>query len=131
MVNVATQCGYTANNYTQFKTLLDLYYDKGLRILLFPCNQFGSQEPGEACSIAEANMKRDPRFITTEKIDVNGSNEHALFGWLKKGASGFLVDAVKWNFTKFLIDRQGHVHPKRFAPNDEPLSMVADIEKLL
>lgn len=130
-VNVATKCGYTANNYAQLGELLDKYYDQGLRVLLFPCNQFAGQEAGEACTIAEANQQRNARFVTTEKVQVNGSGAHPIFKWLKEGASGFLVDAVKWNYTKFLVDRQGHVHPRRFAPNEEPRSMVPDIERLL
>jgi glutathione peroxidase len=111
--------------------LLNKYYDQGLRVLLFPCNQFMAQESGDSCAISATASGYNPKFIMTEKVHVNGSHTHPMFAWMKKQASGFLVNAVKWNFTKFLIDRQGHVYPLRFAPNDEPNKMIPDIEKLL
>lgn len=131
IANVATKCGYTGSNYSQFSSLLNQYYDQGLRVLLFPCNQFGNQESGDACEISALGSGYNPKFIMTEKVKVNGGDTHPVFEWLKKQASGFLVNTVKWNFTKFLVDRQGNVHPHRWAPNDEPNVMVPEIEKFL
>lgn len=131
MANVATKCGYTGDNYKQMSELLNKYYDQGLRVLLFPCNQFNNQESGDSCAITAFASGYNPKFIMTEKVKVNGSEAHPVFAWMKKKAGGFLIDAVKWNFTKFLIDKHGHVYPTRFAPNDEPNKMIPDIEKLL
>ena len=119
IVNVASKCGFTANNYAQLKEFDAKYYEKGLRILLFPCNQFGNYIGG----ISE-------RFIVTEKVDVNGSNAHPVFKWLQDTCTGFLFNAIKWNFTKFLINRQGEPI-KRYAPNEEPKTFESDVESLL
>lgn len=130
-MNVASKCGYTGSNYRELSQLLDKYYDKGLRVLLFPCNQFMNQESGDACSIKAMSDGYNPRFIMTEKIKVNGSDAHPIYKWMKEKASGFLVNAIKWNFSKFLIDRHGDVYPTRFSHLDSPLSMEPHIEKLL
>ena len=130
-VNVASKCGYTEASYRQLSGLLDKYYGAGLRVLLFPCNQFMAQEPGDACSIRAATEGYNAKFITAEKVKVNGSGAHPLYQWMKKQAGGFLVDAVKWNFTKFLIDRHGQVHPPRYSHLDEPNAMEPAIRGLL
>ena len=130
VANVATKCGFTANNYAQLKEFDEKYYDKGLRILLFPCNQFGGQEPGDNQTVCHYIGGISERFLVTEKVDVNGSNTHPVFAWLKEACPGFLVNSIKWNFTKFLINRQGEP-VKRFAPNEDPKSFESDVESLL
>lgn len=130
VVNVASKCGFTAKNYEQLKEFDEKYYDKGLRILLFPCNQFGRQEPGDNESVCHFIGGISGRFIVTQKIDVNGSNAHPIFQWLQESCPGFLFNAIKWNFTKFLINRNGEP-VKRFAPNDEPKSFESEVEKLI
>lgn len=129
--NVASKCGFADDSYKGFSTLIDRYYDQGLRVLLFPCNQFGSQEPGDSCSIKAYSENYNKRFIQTEKIEVNGSGEHPIFAWLKKVAPGFLLDRIKWNYTKFLVDREGKCHPYRWGPNDKPEKMEETIKQLL
>uniref|UniRef100_A0AC35UE08 Glutathione peroxidase n=1 Tax=Rhabditophanes sp. KR3021 TaxID=114890 RepID=A0AC35UE08_9BILA len=130
IVNVASACGFADSNYTQFKEMLEQYKDKGFAVACFPCNQFNSQEKECALDIV-GNMKQkyniEPDFYG--KIDVNGSNAAPLYNFLKKEQGGFLVDAIKWNFTKFLIDKNGKVI-KRYAPTTEPKSMTKDIEAL-
>lgn len=107
------------------------YQSQGLRIAAFPCNQFGGQEPWD-----EAEIKRwvheqfGVTFDMYSKVNVNGGDAHPLFKWLKQKQGGTLIDAIKWNFSKFLIDRNG-VPVKRYAPTVAPNDMVADIEKLL
>ncbi|CAI4232851.1 unnamed protein product [Auanema sp. JU1783] len=131
VVNVASQCGLTESNYTQLKELLDVYHEQGLEVCAFPCNQFGGQEPSCAIdvqSFVTNKYKFEPDLY--DKIDVNGNSAAPLYKFLKKQKGGFLVDAIKWNFTKFLIDRDGNVL-KRFGPNDEPKTMVKDIEAAL
>ncbi|KAJ1346885.1 Glutathione peroxidase 2 [Parelaphostrongylus tenuis] len=131
MVNVASQCGFTKSNYTQLKELLDKYKSQGLEVAAFPCNQFGGQEPGSEDDIkkfVESKFNFKPDLYA--KIDVNGANAAPLYEFLKKEKGGTLIDAIKWNFTKFLIDRNGKVN-KRYAPTTEPKEMVPDIEALL
>uniref|UniRef100_A0A8R1HKG4 Glutathione peroxidase n=1 Tax=Caenorhabditis japonica TaxID=281687 RepID=A0A8R1HKG4_CAEJA len=131
IVNVASQCGFTNSNYTQFKELLDVYKKDGLEVLAFPCNQFGGQEP--SCEIDISNFVQDKFKFEPDlfqKIDVNGDNADPLYKFLKNEKGGFLVDAIKWNFTKFLVGRDGHVI-KRFSPTTEPKDMKKDIEKAL
>ncbi|RKP05212.1 glutathione peroxidase [Thamnocephalis sphaerospora] len=106
------------------------YREQGLRILGFPCNQFGSQEPGTNEEIKEFVAKFGVEFDMFDKIDVNGSGAHPLFVYLKKKLPGFLVNAIKWNFTKFLVDRHGNP-VKRYGPKDEPFSIIPEIERLL
>lgn len=130
VVNAATYCGYTKANYGGLSELLDKYYERGLRVLMFPCNQFMNQERDEAEKIKAFAEQYDKRFILAEKVDVNGSDAHPLWQWLKDKCPGFLVDAIKWNFTKFVIDKSGNP-VARFAPNDEPKKMTSKIEELL
>ncbi|KAL3105768.1 hypothetical protein niasHT_026543 [Heterodera trifolii] len=131
VVNVASNCGTTEFNYSQLKQLYDKYKGKGFAVAAFPCNQFGGQEPGNANEIKDFVHKKynfEPDLF--EKIDVNGSHEHPLYGFLKKAQHGTLIDAIKWNFTKFLVDRNGNV-VQRYSPNTEPRDIEADIEKLV
>ncbi|XP_065320747.1 uncharacterized protein LOC135928264 [Gordionus sp. m RMFG-2023] len=128
--NVASQCGFTNSNYKQFQELYNKYADKGFSILAFPCNQFARQEPATECQIKDFSKKYDVTFDMFSKIDVNGSNTEPLFQYLKKAQNGLLFDAIKWNFTKFLINKEG-VPVKRYAPNVEPLSIEKDIVELL
>ena len=131
VVNVASKCGLTPQ-YAGLETLWRTYGDRGLVILGFPCNQFGDQEPGAAAEIENfCSLTYDVTFPMFEKIDVNGVNAHPLYVWLKGEAPGFLgTKDVKWNFTKFLIDRHGNVN-ERFAPTTEPADIASAIEKLL
>ncbi|XP_018904211.1 uncharacterized protein [Bemisia tabaci] len=131
IVNVASQCGLTETNYKQLQELYNKYSEsKGLRILAFPSNQFLSQEPGTNAEILEFTKKYGVTFDMFAKIDVNGDNAHPLYKWLKsqKAGSGFLTDSIKWNFSKFLINKQGQV-VDRFAPATEPLKMEDDLKK--
>lgn len=132
VVNTASQCGLTKSNYSQLQELQDKYYSEGLRILAFPCNQFAGQEPGSDQDI-EKFVCEGPfkgTFELFSRIDVNGSNAHPLWTWLKNQKSGFLLNAIKWNFTKFLVDRKG-VPYKRYSPTTEPHKLEDDIKKLL
>lgn len=131
IVNTASKCGFTP----QFEGLEILHKDlekKGLAILGFPCNQFGKQDPGADGVIEEfCQLNYGVSFPMFSKVDVNGDEAHPLFSYLKEEARGLLGSkTIKWNFTKFLINRQGQV-VKRYAPNDTPESMQVDIEKLL
>ncbi|CAI5440873.1 unnamed protein product [Caenorhabditis angaria] len=131
IVNVASQCGLTNSNYTQLKELLDQYKDQGLEVAAFPCNQFGGQEPSceiDIASFVADKFKFEPDLF--QKIDVNGDNASPLYKYLKKEKGGTLIDAIKWNFTKFLVDRNGNV-VKRFGPTTEPKDMKKDIEAAL
>jgi glutathione peroxidase len=112
--------------------LYDKYRDLGLEILGFPCNQFGQQEPGTNEEIQQfCDLNYKVSFPMFAKVDVNGANADPLYQYLKKEAKGALgSQAVKWNFTKFLVDRKGNVI-KRFAPQSEPKKLTADIEELL
>jgi glutathione peroxidase len=131
IVNVASKCGFTPQ-YKGLEELFQKYKDKGFMILGFPCNQFGAQEPGtneEIQTFCEINY--GVTFPVLGKIDVNGSAEAPLYTWLKSSAPGLLgTEAIKWNFTKFLVGKDGKV-VKRYAPQADPKSMVDDIEKLI
>lgn len=130
IVNTASKCGFTPQ-FEGLEKLHQQYKDQGLVIIGFPCNQFGSQDPGsndEIGAFCQKNYGVD--FLMMEKIDVNGNNEHPLYTWLKKQEGGFLTDGIKWNFTKFLVNRQGEV-VERYAPTTKPESIEADIVKLL
>ncbi|MHC9244411.1 glutathione peroxidase [Aeromonas jandaei] len=131
VVNVASRCGFTP----QYEGLEALYRElgpEGLEILGFPCNQFGQQEPGNAEEIARfCSLDYPVTFPIMAKCDVNGEQAHPLYQWLKKEKPGLLgLENVKWNFTKFLIDRDGNV-VERFAPTTKPESLVAPIRDLL
>ncbi|HWU74364.1 MAG TPA: glutathione peroxidase [Sphingomonas sp.] len=131
IVNVASKCGFTPQ-YEGLEALHRKYADRGFEVLGFPCNQFGAQEPGNAEEIANfCSLTYDVTFPVFAKIDVNGSGADPLYGELKKQAPGFLgTEGIKWNFTKFLVGRDGQV-VERFAPTTKPEEIAADIEKLL
>ena len=131
VVNVASKCGFTPQ-YEGLEALYKKYKDQGLVILGFPCDQFGHQEPGADADIAAyCSLTWEVSFPMFSKVEVNGANAHPLFAHLKKAAPGILgSESIKWNFTKFLIDRDGKV-AERFGPKDEPASLAKDIEKLL
>lgn len=131
VVNVASKCGLTPQ-YEGLEAVYRQYKDRGLVILGFPCNQFAGQEPGSSAEIAEfCSLTYDVTFPVFQRIDVNGEEAHPLYKWLKAEAPGLLgSEAIKWNFTKFLIGRDGKV-AERYAPTTEPKDMAADIEKLL
>ena len=131
IVNTASKCGFTPQ-YAGLEALHRAYADRGLTVLAFPCNQFGGQEPGDAAAIgAFCSLTYDVTFPVMTKVEVNGDNADPLWAWLKHEKKGLLgSEAIKWNFTKFLVDRQGEV-VKRFAPNAEPKSMEGAIEALL
>lgn len=131
IVNTASKCGFTPQ-YEGLEVLYKAYKDRGLTILAFPCNQFGAQEPGDAEEIANfCSLIYDVTFPVLAKIDVNGPSAHPLYAFLKKAQKGVLgTEAVKWNFTKFLIDRDGQV-VERFAPTTKPEELKVAIEALL
>jgi glutathione peroxidase len=130
IVNTASKCGFTPQ-YKGLEALQRRYEGKGLTVLGFPCNQFGAQEPGDAAEIAEfCSLTYDVSFPMMAKIDVNGPQTHPLYAWLKSQKSGLLGSAIKWNFTKFLVSRNGKV-AGRFAPTTEPKNLESAIEALL
>ena len=130
IVNTATHCGYTPQ-YTGLQYLYEKYKENNFEILDFPCNQFGNQAPGSSDEIYEFCTTRfNIQFEQFEKIDVNGENESPLFTFLKTQKGGILGDNIKWNFTKFLIDKNGNVI-NRYAPMIKPENIESDIEKLL
>jgi len=131
IVNTASKCGFTPQ-YEGLEALWRDYQDKGLTILGFPCNQFGAQEPGNAEEIANfCSLTYDVSFPMMAKIDVNGPKTDPLYAFLKHEKKGLLgSESIKWNFTKFLIDKSGKV-VARFAPTDTPQSLKGAIEKLL
>lgn len=131
IVNTASKCGFTPQ-YKDLQALYERYRARGLVVLGFPCNQFGAQEPGEAWEIADfCETNYGVGFPMFAKIEVNGDHAHPLFQYLKKAAPGMLgSEGIKWNFTKFLVDRQGRVS-ERYAPATPPDSIASDIEKLL
>jgi glutathione peroxidase len=131
IVNTASECGFTPQ-YAGLQKLYDEYAARGLTVLGFPCNQFGKQEPGDAAQIGSFCEKNyGVTFPMFNKIDVNGANAHPLYRWLTGEAPGLLgLEAIKWNFTKFLVDREGNV-VKRYAPVTKPEAIAADSEKLL
>jgi glutathione peroxidase len=131
IVNVASKCGFTPQ-YTGLEKLERDYAARGFEVLGFPCDQFGHQEPGDEAEIKEfCSLTYDVSFPMYAKVEVNGDQAHPLWKWLKDEKGGFLgIDAIKWNFTKFLVGRDGTVI-KRYAPTDKPESIAADIEKAL
>jgi glutathione peroxidase len=131
VVNVASKCGFTPQ-YEGLEALHRRYADKGFEVLGFPCNQFGAQEPGNAEVIANfCSLTYDVTFPLLGKIDVNGPNAAPIYKHIKKEAPGVLgSEAIKWNFTKFLVDRSGKV-VKRYAPQTKPEDIARDIEALL
>jgi len=131
IVNTASKCGLTPQ-YEGLEALYKAHKDRGLTILGFPCNQFGAQEPGTAEEIGSfCSLTYDVTFPMMAKIDVNGPSAHPLYAWLKKQQKGVLgTEGIKWNFTKFLIDRSGHV-VDRFAPTVKPEALRSAIEALL
>lgn len=130
IVNTATGCGFTPQ-YEGLQNLYEQYKAKGFEILDFPCNQFGNQAPGTDVEVAEfCQLKYHTTFQTFAKIDVNGENEAPLHSYLKSAQGGLLNKAIKWNFTKFLIDREGNVI-KRYASQTKPEDIAKDIEAQL
>jgi glutathione peroxidase len=131
IVNTASKCGFT-RQYAGLEELWRKHRDRGLVVLGFPCNQFGQQEPGDAAEIASfCSLTYDVDFPMMRKVDVNGPKAHPLYVYLKSAKKGVLgTEAIKWNFTKFLIDRQGRV-VDRFAPTVEPKALEGAIEALL
>jgi glutathione peroxidase len=131
IVNTASKCGFTPQ-YEGLEKLHEELSDRGLAVLGFPCNQFGQQEPGNADEIASfCRLTYDVKFPMFARIDVNGADAHPLYTWLKSQAKGLLgSEGIKWNFTKFLVDRDGKVID-RYAPTTKPKAIRADIEKLL
>ena len=130
IVNTATKCGL-APQFEGLEVLHQKYKDNGLVVLGFPSSQFLNQEPETNETVeATCQLKHGVTFQLTEKIDVNGKNEHPIFTFLKSKKGGFLGKTIKWNFTKFLIDKEGNV-VKRYAPTTIPLNIEKDIEKLI
>ncbi len=130
VVNTATGCGFTPQ-YEGLQKLYDAHKDQGFEILDFPCNQFGNQAPGTIDEIQSfCTLNYGTTFPRFAKVDVNGRNASELYQFLKKEKKSALGSAIKWNFTKFLIDREGNV-AKRFAPADTPESIEKDILALL
>ncbi len=130
IVNTASKCGFTP----QYKGLQELYAkynERGFELLAFPCDQFGHQEPGSDEEIKSfCEMNYGVEFPLFSKIDVNGDDEHPLYTFLKSEKGGLLGDSIKWNFTKFLVDKRGKVI-ERYAPTTPPERIATDIEKLL
>lgn len=131
IVNVASKCGFT-RQYSALEALHRRYSPKGFSVLGFPCNQFGNQEPGDADSIRSfCHLTYNVTFPMFEKIEVNGANTHPLYAFLKRSARGlFGTQQVKWNFTKFLVDRSGKV-VKRFAPTTSMDIVEKEVAKLV
>ncbi|MEA1942074.1 MAG: glutathione peroxidase [Pseudomonadota bacterium] len=131
IVNTASKCGFTPQ-YEGLETLYQDLQDKGLVVLGFPCNQFGNQEPGDAEEIANfCKLTYDVNFPMFAKIDVNGEDAAPLYEFLKREATGLMGSkAIKWNFTKFLVDREGNV-VKRFGPQETPEKLRGAVEALL
>ncbi|KAF9669412.1 hypothetical protein SADUNF_Sadunf14G0105000 [Salix dunnii] len=131
VVNVASKCGFTDSNYTQLTDLYNNYKDKGLEILAFPCNQFLKQEPGtseDAQNFACTRYKAD--YPIFHKVRVNGPNAAPVYKFLKASKPGFMGNRIKWNFTKFLVDKDGHVLG-RYGTTTAPMAIEADIKKAL
>lgn len=131
IVNTASKCGFTPQ-YDGLQSLFDKYKEKGFQVLGFPCDQFGHQEPGDDGQIEQfCSLNFNVNFPLFKKSEVNGDNASALFNYLKENAPGILGSkSIKWNFTKFLINRDGQVI-KRYGSNTKPESIAKDIEKLL
>ncbi|HEX8301047.1 glutathione peroxidase [Sphingomonas sp.] len=131
IVNTASKCGFTPQ-YEGLEALYRKYKDRSFAVLAFPCNQFGAQEPGDAAEIAHfCSLTYDVTFPVFPKIEVNGPHAAPLFEHLKAEAPGVLgLKGIKWNFTKFLVDRSGKT-VERYAPTTRPEAIEGDIEKLL
>jgi glutathione peroxidase len=131
IVNVASKCGFTPQ-YTGLEALWRADRDKGLMVLGFPCDQFGHQEPGDEAEIRNfCSTSYDVTFPLFSKVEVNGEGVHPLYKWLKSEGKGILgSESIKWNFTKFLVDRNGHV-VKRYAPTDTPEKIGKDLRDQL
>ena len=131
VVNVASKCGFTPQ-YTGLEALYRKFKDRGIEVLGFPCDQFGHQEPGNEDEIKNfCSLNYDVSFPMYSKVEVNGANAHPLYKWLKEEKSGFLgTEGIKWNFTKFLVDRNGRV-VKRYAPTDTPEKIEKDLAAVL
>ena len=131
IVNVASKCGFTPQ-YTGLEALWREWRERGLTVLGFPCDQFGHQEPGDELAIREfCSLNYEVSFPLFAKIEVNGADAHPLYRWLKREGKGVLgSEAIKWNFTKFLIDPAGQVI-KRYAPTDTPEKIGAELSKKL
>lgn len=131
VVNTASKCGFTPQ-YDGLEELFKKYGDQGFEVLGFPCNQFGAQEPGNADEIDQfCKVNFGVTFPLLQKVEVNGDNASPLFDWMKSEAPGLMGSkSIKWNFTKFLIDREGNV-VRRYAPQDTPAKIDKDIAKLL
>ncbi|MFT3791015.1 MAG: glutathione peroxidase [Rudaea sp.] len=131
IVNVASKCGFTPQ-YTGLEALYEKFRDKGLVVLGFPCDQFGHQEPGDEAEIKNfCSLTYEVKFPMFSKIDVNGANADPLYKYLKREAKGLLgSESIKWNFTKFLVDKNGKV-VKRYAPTDTPESIEKEIAAVL
>ncbi|KAG1326535.1 phospholipid hydroperoxide glutathione peroxidase 1, chloroplastic [Cocos nucifera] len=131
IVNVASKCGLTSSNYTELSHIYEKYKTQGFEILAFPCNQFGGQEPGSNPEIKQfACTRYKAEFPIFDKVDVNGPNTAPVYQFLKSSAGGFLGDLIKWNFEKFLIDKNGKV-VERYPPTTSPFQIERDIQKLL
>ncbi len=131
IVNTASECGFTPQ-YQGLQELHEKYAAQGLKVLGFPCNQFGGQEPGDGAKIGSFCQRNyGVEFQMFDKVDVNGKDAHPLYKYLTSAAPGVLgTEAIKWNFTKFLVDRSGKVL-KRYAPDVNPQNIAPDIDKLL
>ena len=131
IVNTASKCGFTPQ-YEGLEALYRRFAERGFEVLAFPCNQFGAQEPGDAAEIANfCSLTYDVTFPVFAKVDVNGNDAAPIFRHLKKAQKGVLgTEAIKWNFTKFLVNRDGEV-VERYAPTTKPEDLVKDIEALL
>ena len=131
IVNTASKCGFTPQ-YEGLEELYRKYHDQGFEILAFPCNQFGEQEPGDAAEIANfCSLTYDVTFPVLAKVDVNGKQEDPIWAYLKKQQTGLLgFSGIKWNFTKFLVDREGNI-VARHAPTTKPYQLEEEIKALL
>ena len=130
VVNTASQCGFTPQ-YQGLQALHDAHGDRGFSVLGFPCDQFGGQEPGSEAEIASfCERSFGVSFPLFAKVEVNGDGAHPLFQWLRSEKGGLLGSRIKWNFTKFLVDRRGRV-VKRYGPTTAPEKITADIEAAL
>ena len=130
IVNTASKCGFTPQ-YEGLQRLHDKYSERGLVVVAMPCNQFGAQEPGSNAAVQEfCQLNYGLSFPVMGKIEVNGSGKHPLYAYLTKQAKGLITDSIKWNFTKFLVNRDGQV-TERFAPVTKPEAISKNIEELL
>nr|AAC78466.1 glutathione peroxidase [Zantedeschia aethiopica] len=131
IVNVASRCGLTTSNYMELSHIYEKYKTQGFEILAFPCNQFGSQEPGTNSEIKQFACTRfKAEFPIFDKVDVNGPKTAPVYQFLKSSAGGFLGDLIKWNFEKFLVDKNGKV-VERYPPTTSPFQIEKDIRKLV